>query len=163
MSRGRAISAVLSLLAVAACGPSPTVTPPADAPSEAPLPLPRAESAPPPSPSARPFTLEATWASASCGPRAYRRSIRLDGKGRFTALDEISPCPPNAACVWSGIVERVGTYATSGATLTLTVDPTRPGSTAGAPLPATFSLTPGPTEILADGTRCVYQRENDAL
>jgi hypothetical protein len=74
------------------------------------------------------------------------------------AEDLVSPCPPNVACVWSGIVNRRGTYARAGDAITLTVSGTPPPQ--GQPLPPTLVIdaaTRAPAED-AGGTRCVYQR-----
>lgn len=107
--------------------------------------------------------LEGGWVSTSCGARKYTRNLLFDGKGHFKATDLVSPCPPNAKCIWSGIVERSGTYVAEPTRVTLTVDPSQAPAKAGAELPTTLALSPGPTEQLPDGTSCKYERAASAL
>ncbi|MFO8072871.1 MAG: hypothetical protein R6V85_13440 [Polyangia bacterium] len=54
------------------------------------------------------------WENSSCGERKYRRRIEFFADGRFSALDEVAPCPPGAQCVWSGIVRWQGSWKIDG-------------------------------------------------
>ena len=96
------------------------------------------------------------WSSPSCGNRKYPRQISFNDKGGFSAADLVSPCPKDVACVWSGIVNRQGTWSSDGHQITLTVSG-NPGSQ-GASFPGTLELSPGPAEKDASGATCVYQR-----
>lgn len=51
------------------------------------------------------------WWSEACGARSYPRELELSSDGTFVARDLVSPCPPAANCVWSGIVTWSGTWA----------------------------------------------------
>jgi hypothetical protein len=96
--------------------------------------------------------LSGTWSSASCGKRAYERIITV-GKGTFTAEDRVSPCPSGKACVWSGIVNRKGTWKRVALTLALFPDEQVDGKQAGEPFPST--LAPAGTGI-EDDLGCAY-------
>ena len=93
--------------------------------------------------------------SAACGSRNYARELEFRQDGTFTAKDLMSPCPLGASCVWSGIMERSGTFVVRDATLTLTV--TKGGELGGAqPLPLTLTLERGNlVEAIANST-CAY-------
>lgn len=100
--------------------------------------------------------LAGTWASPSCGGRAYERVVVLR-EGTFTASDRVSPCPPGAACVWSGVVERAGRYELQGDEVRLVVE--RGGDAkAGVALPAALKLEGGALVEVEGTTRCVYAR-----
>jgi hypothetical protein len=104
-------------------------------------------------------SLAGSWTSASCGERKYVRQIELAADGTFSAADLVSPCPPGAACVWSGIVYRRGTYSVAGGTVTLT--PAAAGGPQGKPFPATLGLDPAtgaPFEADGNGATCPYER-----
>jgi hypothetical protein len=105
-------------------------------------------------------SLVGTWASPSCGERTYVRQIDFADGGTFSAADLVSPCPPKVVCVWSGIVNRKGTYAVAAGKIALTVD----GSAGpqGKPLPASLGLDPAtgaPFETDSSGKTCLYERQ----
>ena len=53
------------------------------------------------------------WVAKPCGERDYVRHIRFDGDGErqtYEGQDRVSPCPPEAQCVWSGIVTFNGRW-----------------------------------------------------
>lgn len=109
-------------------------------------------------PSVALLTLDGTWESASCGNRTYPRRITFAEAASFVAEDLVSPCPKGATCVWSGIINRQGTYRVEKDTITLTV--TRPGSGPGkVELPATLTLDANRAlvETGSDGKACVYK------
>lgn len=95
-----------------------------------------------------------TWTSASCGGRTYAREITLATDKTFVARDLVAPCPPKVACVWSGIVERKGTWTLDGTKLTLTTDPNVKEKTPGSPLERSLSFDAG---IVREGD-CAYSR-----
>ena len=126
---------------------------PGDSSVDVELPAPaRASVAAPPVQSPTPL---GRFHSASCGSRNYARELEFRQDGTFTAKDLMSPCPLGASCVWSGIMERSGTFVVRDATLTLTV--TKGGELGGAqPLPLTLTLERGNlVEAIANST-CAY-------
>ena len=54
------------------------------------------------------------YASGPCPGRTYERVVNLGQDGAVEIADRVAPCPPNAKCVWSGIVVRSGTYRVEG-------------------------------------------------
>jgi hypothetical protein len=104
------------------------------------------------------ITLDGTWESASCGDRAYPRRITFAEAANFIAEDLISPCPKGVSCVWSGIINRRGTYKVERDTITLTVSKTSSGP-AKSELPPTLTLdgNRAPVETGSDGKACVYK------
>ncbi|HTJ81103.1 MAG TPA: hypothetical protein VL400_05245, partial [Polyangiaceae bacterium] len=95
----------------------------------------------------------------SCGSkRTYAREITFADGGTWTARDLVSPCPKDAKCVWSGIVERKGTSKLEGTTVTLTAE-AGTDRQAGAPFPTTMKLDGGVlSEPSDDGGICKYKR-----
>lgn len=102
--------------------------------------------------------LAGTWQSPSCGARKYARELTLGSDGTFSARDLVSPCPKDASCVWSGIVERKGTYTSSASWLTLTVSDA--GKPAGEPLPARILDHASDATLIEDPdhANCVYTK-----
>lgn len=84
------------------------------------------------------------------------RVITLSQDHTFQASDRVSPCPPNVACVWSGIVERSGSWKLSGKTLTL--EPSGEPQKAGVPLPTTLAFERNALSETSNGNDCVYTR-----
>lgn len=98
------------------------------------------------------------WSSPSCGARTYTRTITLNEGGSFSAQDLVSPCPPGAQCIWSGIVDTTGSYSIQGTTIQLAPKPSA-GRSAPQPFPTTLAIDPATqaiAEVLPDGTRCAY-------
>ncbi|WP_437871363.1 hypothetical protein [Sorangium sp. So ce363] len=99
-----------------------------------------------------------TWSSAACGPRKYERRLSLAKDGSFVAEDRVSPCPPSAVCVWSGIVHRKGAFKRADRTLLLSVSEGSQGPGAH-PFPTTLTIDPS-TGALAEtgegGAPCPY-------
>ena len=73
-----------------------------------------------------------TYRSASCGTRKYPRVVHLSAPNKVQMDDLVSPCPPGARCMWSGIVVRTGTYAVES------------GKHVGAPMRLVLTLTKDP-------------------
>jgi hypothetical protein len=99
------------------------------------------------------------WRSASCGKRAYERLVRFGADGNFEATERVSPCPPGARCVWSGIVTWGGRYAAAAAGITLEPEGARPPQASALVLPTELgwdSAAGAPVET-QQGERCVYQ------
>lgn len=108
---------ILSLIVIA-CGASTTKNDTAagtnlDAPpvASSPAELPD-ENGSPESPGLLSESLIGTWRNASCGERAYLRSISFEEGGKFAAVDEVAPCPAEEKnkCVTSGIIEWEGVW-----------------------------------------------------
>ncbi|MEM9693757.1 MAG: hypothetical protein AAGA56_14505, partial [Myxococcota bacterium] len=68
-------------------------------------------SSPSPEPAPGLTIASGSFLSAACESRSYPRHLELDlAKKQLSLEDRISPCPPDVACVWSGIVERQGSF-----------------------------------------------------
>ena len=52
-----------------------------------------------------------TWENGSCGERKYLRKVSFEIGGRFTAVDEIAPCPPDLPCDLPGIINWSGAWS----------------------------------------------------
>lgn len=144
--------AVLAVL-VTACDPAPTGQP-TNPPSTGGEPTTGGE----PAPTAAPLH-GAPWQSPTCGERTYPRTIELREDGSFLARDLVSPCPEGATCVWSGIVERAGTYAATADLITLVLAGNEPAPAAKAlPTELQREASGAPAEVDAGGARCVYAR-----
>ncbi len=93
------------------------------------------------------------WTSPGCEGRAYARNLRFEKEGDYAGIDLVSPCPPDAQCMWSGIVGFAGIWKQEGNKLLL--------REIGAP---TAAGSPHPTEVIStvDGTLvengCTYTR-----
>jgi hypothetical protein len=83
-----------------------------------------------------------TWSSASCGPRTYAREMVLLDGGTYVRVDLVSPCPPGAKCVWSGILSYRGSWAFDGTAIALSGEE-QVGATGGGD---TFG--PGPRKLV---------------
>lgn len=102
-------------------------------------------------------TLTGTWSSAECGDkRKYPRKITFYPDGKFDAADLVSPCPPDARCVWSGIVNRSGTHASVGITVKLAIDAA--SNKGGAPFPESFFFEGGVLSEREGNVGCAYAR-----
>jgi len=82
-----------------------------------------------------------SWENGSCGDREYNRRINFLKSGNFTAIDAVAPCPPDAQCVWSGIIRWSGGFEVDGDVIRLTVKPVE-----GEKMPDTM-----PTEFVVLG------------
>lgn len=133
---------------------------PAASQSEAPVNAATASAAPAPSasasaqPSEARSTLLGRWVSPSCGERKYERQLSFEAESRFASLELVSPCPPGARCIWSGIVQRLGNYEQKGARVALVVDP--PVDSHGQPLPEAVEFDGRVVERAPDGSACEY-------
>ncbi len=98
----------IALVLVSACnhsGESPQTQPTV---SVAP-PAPTASAKPtPPVPASGPGL--GTWVGAPCAGRSYERVVTLGPENAIEITDRVSPCPPGAQCIWSGLVVRSGTF-----------------------------------------------------
>jgi hypothetical protein len=103
-----------------------------------------------------------TWSSPSCGDRRYERAIQFDISDNFHAQDLVSPCPPDVACIWSGIVYTEGRYLVAGEKVRLVIDSTNPGSIAKA-FPEELLIDSKNNmllEVSPQGERCPYQLDS---
>lgn len=103
-------------------------------------------------------TLVGTWVSPSCGGRKYPRELTLDAGGHFSSRDLVSPCPPKAVCVWSGIVVHQGTYTSTSTSLKLVPDPDGSVNGPGEALVTELSIVQGAPMEAPDHDRCAYAR-----
>ena len=101
------------------------------------------------------LSLDGTWESPSCGSRTYPRRITFAEAASFIAEDLVSPCPKGTTCVWSGIINRQGTYRVEKDTVTLTVAKT---STGPAKVEFPASLTLDASRAPVEAGSCVYKR-----
>lgn len=95
-----------------------------------------------------------SWISSNCGERAWSRVIVFDTQGRFAGQDLVSPCPKGATCIWSGVVERAGSWASVQGKVQLVLD--QPGSMPVAEPMATWVQPQG--EQIQDDLGCLYMR-----
>jgi len=126
------------------------------------VPIPEAAPPVPPGlpPAPAPVGPPATLVAQPCGTRAFVREIDLLPVDRFAARDLVSPCPPGARCVWSGIVLRSGTATWREGHLVLEAapqDPSGPPGPPGVPFPA--RLVPAGPGLLQDDEGCPYRVE----
>jgi hypothetical protein len=150
----------------------PVTTPPSAAPPVVTVPATPPETPTAPATAAQPSTplpstapavgllhLDGTWESPSCGSRTYPRRITFAEAASFTAEDLVSPCPKGVSCIWSGIINRQGTYRVEKDTITLTVAKTSTGP-AKVEFPTTLTLdaSHAPVEGGSEGKACVYKR-----
>ena len=124
---------------------------------------PSAAPAPSASASAQPSearsTLLGRWVSPSCGERKYERQLSFEAESRFASLELVSPCPPGARCVWSGIVDRAGKIERKETTLFLVPDASG-GKLPGAPFPATVTIAGATIKIDAPADQLGLVRDN---
>lgn len=59
------------------------------------------------------------WTAAACGGRGYARNLRFEEDGTYAGVDLVSPCPPDVACMWSGLVGYSGVWVQEGPKLHL--------------------------------------------
>ncbi len=107
------------------------------------------------------FPLPSSWTSAACEGRAYERQITFT-EDRYQAKDLVSPCPPGVVCVWSGIIDRTGSWTLDRKQLRLTPDVDAPtvAQASNHPLPAHLWLGPDGT-LTEDEGACPYARSDD--
>ena len=109
--------------------------------------------------------LAGTWSSASCGARTYAREVILLDGGTFVRLDLVSPCPPDAKCVWAGIIGYRGDWTHDGTAIALSGEQRlgSGGGDAAGPGPRKLVVQADPPRLLnplASGT-CEYERAED--
>ncbi len=77
---------------------------------------------PPPPPMCDPTTTgvrDIIGSFSNNDPAPYPRTYEFAADGSFTVSDAVAPCPPGAACVWSGIVTNRGRWTLSAGMLPL--------------------------------------------
>ena len=99
-----------------------------------------------------------SWSSAGCGERSYVRELTLAVDGTFVGRELVSPCPPGAHCIWSGIVDTSGTWSRQGEVVSLAFKGVEdsPGPTLAFPEQLTY--TDGHLVEAGEGEGCTYQR-----
>jgi hypothetical protein len=141
-------TAVTPPVATAPTTPTTVPTVPATAPTTIPT----------TGPAAGATSLIGTWESASCGARTYARRITFADATAFTAEDLVSPCPKGTQCIWSGIINRSGTYKTEKDVITLTVSKASNGpAKTQFPPSLTLDASRTPVEAGSDGKPCAYK------
>ena len=135
--------------------PPVVATPATPATPAAPAPTMEPRTPPPSMAGAALIALDGTWESPSCGSRTYPRRITFAEAANFVAEDLVSPCPKGTTCVWSGIINRQGTYRVEKDTVTLTVAKT---STGPAKVEFPTSLTLDASRAPVEAGSCVYKR-----
>lgn len=132
--------------------------PSADAPA-APSP---AEAVPDSSTAAAPeatrHSVVGAWSSPSCGERTHERFIHFTGEGRFSGEERIAPCPPDVACMWSGIHTFTGDWSVAEDTLTLALSSTDAEGSVADSWPRTLTYSGG---RLLEG-ECLYGPDTPA-
>jgi hypothetical protein len=106
-----------------------------------------------------PAGIVGTWVSPACGERAWVRTLVLEAGGSYHGSDPISPCPPGARCIWSGIVDFRGTWVIADRVrLELTETPEqRPPMAQVSVRPPSLTLRGG---VLFDDLGCRYERSD---
>ncbi len=98
------------------------------------------------------------WHTIDCGVE-YPVELSLADDGSFELKDLVSPCPPNARCMWSGVVLRSGTWSAQGPTVTLTVEgeprDLQSADMALSEVPSTVSLA---HDSLKGANGCLYRK-----
>lgn len=152
-------AALVAMSSLVACGggagdASHSASPPATQVAAPPSAAPAASASASAQPSEPRSTLLGSWVSPSCGERKYERQLSFEAGNRFASLELISPCPPGARCVWSGIVQRLGSYEQKGTRVALVVD--APVDSHGQPLPEAVEFDGRVVERAPDGSACEY-------
>ena len=98
------------------------------------------------------------WRSPPCGKRPYTRDLELKPKGVAVVHDRVSPCPPDVACVWSGIITYEGTWTLQDGRVELKLERKTYPNMKAAPLPTGLSWSGGPVSEEA-GVRCTYRTQ----
>ncbi len=108
-----------------------------------------------------------SYKSASCGDRKYERLLSLRDNGSFNGEDRVSPCPPGAQCIWSGIVMWQGRFEVTDTAVVLTRSDQPGGGPAGAakidnPLKLEIDKAAAQLVETRGGERCAYTRVTDS-
>jgi len=99
-----------------------------------------------------------SWTSSGCGERTYVREITLAVDGTFVGRELVSPCPPDAHCVWSGIVDTSGTWSREGDVVSLAFKGVADAPGPKMALPEQLTYTDGHLVEAGEGEGCTYQR-----
>jgi len=139
---------------LAACtkaAPEPPAQPPAPPPPEVTV------DEPPPVDS----PVVATWTSEPCGDRAYPRELTFAPDFTYSGRDLVSPCPPEATCIWDGIVEFRGTWSDEGTMVVLVeTEVMDDGKGATRPEHLRRSQSGHLIEAIGEGETCGYARSD---
>jgi hypothetical protein len=117
---------------------------------------PIAEASPPEAAPPSRLPIPSSWTSPACEAREYERQITFTD-ARYAAQDLVAPCPPGTQCVWSGIIDRTGSWQLERRQLRLTPDVDAPQTAHGSkfPLPPHLWLAPDGT-LTEDEGACPY-------
>ncbi|MDX1650124.1 MAG: hypothetical protein R3263_09750 [Myxococcota bacterium] len=155
---------LLAALLLGACGggePSrwpeirpdvPSAVTESDPPRDAPL-------VPEPSPDApsAAVRLEGAWVAEPCGRRNYERRLELRSGGAARLEERISPCPPDARCVWSGVEVVQGRWSRRDAAVLLELDDVSRPMAVDPPARLAVTTRRGEVVLEEDGG-CRYRR-----
>ena len=104
-----------------------------------------------------------TWQNASCGDRAYLRSISFEKSGKFAAVDEVAPCPAEEQdkCVTSGIIEWQGVWELDDRAISLESSPVSNGKLPDTVPESFVVLSTSPLSIgeQTEEAICPFQRK----
>jgi hypothetical protein len=100
-----------------------------------------------------------SWQSGSCGARKYVRWITLEAGGKASGQENVSPCPPKVACVWSGIIPWKGEWKKTDQGVELTVTSALTNDKMMQPLPERLTWDAEASRLVEAGT-CPYDRRN---
>ena len=154
---------VLTLTACRGSSPDPAPPPPPPGPPGEVLSATTPPPPPPPMPAeVTPGASFITWTSASCGERTYPRNVTLNPDFSYTTEELVSPCPPDAKCVWSGVVNTQGTWKEDADRVRFTETQ---GGSQGMPRPMELVWEGGRTSLVEvqGEIRCVYSQSQPGL
>lgn len=142
---------MLALIVFGCVGKAPETQAPTGPIPEVSAPIPEA-SAPPVAPAAA--AVPGRYDGPACGKREYVRQIDLRVDGSYEIQDLVAPCPPDVACMWSGILTFTGTWVETAQGIGVTEAPGAQGPE-GQPRAAAYTRTAGG---LVDGEGCAYAK-----
>ena len=150
----------LLLLACSGKATPETEAPPAPPPPEV-VEAPETPEAPEPPEESHPVV--ATWTGEACGDRSYPRELTFTPDFRYQGRDLVSPCPPEATCVWSGVVSFSGTWASDGPFVQLTEETSDGDQGAARPTTLRRAQSGHLTEEQGEGVVCGYAKASAAV
>lgn len=103
------------------------------------------------------------WQSGPCGARKYPRWITIDAGGVLRGQERISPCPPNVACVWSGIIPWQGAWKKADGGIAITVTSELTNDKMMKPLPERLTWDAAASVLVEAGSDppCRYERRSE--
>jgi hypothetical protein len=102
-------------------------------------------------------TLEGVWVAPPCGRRNYERRLELVEGGVARLEERISPCPPGASCVWSGVEVVEGSWERQDGEVALRLDEVARAMAVEPPDRLGLESRAGTLALVEDGG-CRYRR-----